>query len=509
MARIKYAPGIVPLSKEQSGFVFSPSHYCDCMKIAAKSDKARQRNQINRKLNLMQAVTNWRNLTAAQQLAWKTFATTYPQPTKRNPAIFLTGYQLFIKRQQYVFLNESIESDWLIPPLTAPIPALSYSVSVDQVDNCLDVSEPYLNAFGILPQAGDYLILKVIAMATATGQYFPPVTDIVQVNAVYIDGLFVSLSFTGQIPDCVFSIFLSQPVHQSVQVNQYKTRYMGCFTSKKFIQLTDCPGSYAGQAGKIPTVNALETGLEFKTPASGGLTCETLAACAKIIAMDAYSLNLLMMMIQSGICSSKVIRYGAMYNFKTVTDAKGFAPLGTHIPTQAEWTAIQTAAGGASVAASYLKEQGTTFWSTFLAAVTNSLKANWRGSGVRSASGNFSDLLATGWIWSSTSYNSVYAYFAYCDTATASFQINVGNKIAGYPIRLIRDDGSLTPIVGNDGTIYRMTKIGSYSIMADNSIETKFRDGSLIPYVTDNATWAANAGPMACFYNNLQSNAYV
>ena len=183
--------------------------------------------------------------------------------------------------------------------------------------------------------------------------------------------------------------------------------------------------------------------------------------------------------------------------------------MGCHIPSQAEWLLIQAAAGGATAAASYLKDTGTSFWSSFLPAVTNSLNANWRGSGVRSASGNFSNLFSTGWIWSQTIYSAVYAYFAYCDTATPNFQINVGSRIAGYPIRLIRDDGSLTPIVGNDGTIYRMTKIGAYALMADNSIETKFRDGSLIPYVTDNATWAADGGPMSCFYDNLIRNSYV
>lgn len=37
-----------------------------------------------------------------------------------------------------------------------------------------------------------------------------------------------------------------------------------------FLQLTDTPNSYAGQAGKVVTVNGAETGLEFTVPASAG-----------------------------------------------------------------------------------------------------------------------------------------------------------------------------------------------------------------------------------------------
>lgn len=37
-----------------------------------------------------------------------------------------------------------------------------------------------------------------------------------------------------------------------------------------FLELTDTPASYSGQAAKVATVNAGETALEFTTPAAGG-----------------------------------------------------------------------------------------------------------------------------------------------------------------------------------------------------------------------------------------------
>ena len=294
--------------------------------------------------------------------------------------------------------------------------ALSLSTinfSVSQMDNCADVTEAYLKNFGMLPNPGDIVLFQCLPMAVNTGQFFTLIKQQLSVTATYFDGMFLSFILPPSLNNIVFSIYLSKPINQSVNYTGTKVRYMGCFTTKSFLSLTDTPSSYAGAAGKVATVNALETALEFTTPGGGGLTCADLYACPKIISMDAVSTNLLMILIQSGVCSSKLIRYGSLYNFKTVIDPKGFAPLGCHIPSQAEWLLIQAAAGGATAAASYMKDTGTTFWSSFLPAVTNSLKANWRGSGVRSASGKFSQLLSTGWLWSQTIYSAFYTYYAY------------------------------------------------------------------------------------------------
>jgi hypothetical protein len=38
-------------------------------------------------------------------------------------------------------------------------------------------------------------------------------------------------------------------------------------------------------------------------------------------------------------------------------------------------------------------------------------------------------------------------------------------------------------------------------------METKYRDGSLIPEVTDNATWYGLTTGARCSYNNVEANA--
>jgi uncharacterized protein (TIGR02145 family) len=42
--------------------------------------------------------------------------------------------------------------------------------------------------------------------------------------------------------------------------------------------------------------------------------------------------------------------------------------------------------------------------------------------------------------------------------------------------------------------------------MAENLKTTRYNDGSAIPYVTDNAAWAALTTPGYCWYNNNEAN---
>jgi len=57
-------------------------------------------------------------------------------------------------------------------------------------------------------------------------------------------------------------------------------------------------------------------------------------------------------------------RYGKLYNWYAVNDARGLAPQGWHIPTDAEWTTLGTTLGGDAIAGGSLKEAGTVSWAT-------------------------------------------------------------------------------------------------------------------------------------------------
>ena len=80
-------------------------------------------------------------------------------------------------------------------------------------------------------------------------------------------------------------------------------------------------------------------------------------------------------------------------------------------------------------------------------------------------------------------------------------------KNGGWQIRLLYvGTGTPTNYVGNDGKVYRIVQIGTQYWLADNLAETKYRDGSPIPVVTDNTAWAALTTGARCAYNNDDSN---
>jgi len=57
-----------------------------------------------------------------------------------------------------------------------------------------------------------------------------------------------------------------------------------------------------------------------------------------------------------------------------------------------------------------------------------------------------------------------------------------------------------------DGNIYHTINIGTQTWMIENLRVTKFRNGDLVPKVTDNAIWAGLSTPGYCWYNNDISN---
>mgnify|MGYP006914138474 FL=1 len=68
------------------------------------------------------------------------------------------------------------------------------------------------------------------------------------------------------------------------------------------------------------------------------------------------------------------------------------------------------------------------------------------------------------------------------------------------------EEGTYT---GNDGKAYRTICIGTQEWLADNLCETKYRNGDMIPIVTDNTAWAALTTGAMCYYDNDINNAVI
>jgi len=78
---------------------------------------------------------------------------------------------------------------------------------------------------------------------------------------------------------------------------------------------------------------------------------------------------------------------------------------------------------------------------------------------------------------------------------------NPNESGSSYKVRVIASEvGTMT---GNDGKVYQIVKIGNQWWMAENSKETKYRDGSVIPMLYDDVfDWEERTTGARCYYEN-------
>lgn len=101
--------------------------------------------------------------------------------------------------------------------------------------------------------------------------------------------------------------------------------------------------------------------------------------------------------------------YGALYNWYAVNSGK-LAPQGWHVPSDAEWATLLNYLGGEDVAGIKLKETGTAHWVSPNSAATNVTGFTALPGGGRYGGSEFSEISKSGIMWSSTEYNSGFAW---------------------------------------------------------------------------------------------------
>ena len=133
--------------------------------------------------------------------------------------------------------------------------------------------------------------------------------------------------------------------------------------------------------------------------------------------------------------------YGKLYNWYAVNDPRGLAPVGYHVPTDAEWTTLSTFLGGEAVAGSKLKQTGFCHWLTPNYAATDETGFTAFGGGYRYDVTGFNNLKEMGQFWSSTEYN-ITPETAWTRTlyyTSADIYRSFIFKIQGMSVRLIKD----------------------------------------------------------------------
>jgi uncharacterized protein (TIGR02145 family) len=206
------------------------------------------------------------------------------------------------------------------------------------------------------------------------------------------------------------------------------------------------------------------------------------------------------------------VKYGYLYNWYSVDDARNIANIDWHVTNYSDWTTLITYIGGAAVAGGKLKETGTDYWYFQSAGTTNEKLFNVRGGGSRAGwDGSFFALkYGCGFMVKDYFYYEV--NFSSTDDNTSWG--SPGDEKHGRVIRLVKDntilsDGESGIYIGNDGKRYRTICINNVEYLADNLCETLYQDGSPIVEVTGNVAWAALITGARCSYNNDESNAFT
>jgi uncharacterized protein (TIGR02145 family) len=132
-------------------------------------------------------------------------------------------------------------------------------------------------------------------------------------------------------------------------------------------------------------------------------------------------------------------KYGKLYNWYAVNDPRGLAPQGWHVPSDAEWTTLETTLGGSSVAGGKMKEAGTLNWTTPNTSATNESGFAGLPGGGRNYYGTFVTIGEYGYWWSSTESSTDGAWSRYLGYNLGDVSRYGTNKVKGYSVRCLRD----------------------------------------------------------------------
>ena len=144
--------------------------------------------------------------------------------------------------------------------------------------------------------------------------------------------------------------------------------------------------------------------------------------------------------------------YGKLYNWYAVagiydaaslndpTLRKQLAPIGWHVPSDAEWTVVTDFLGGESIAGEKMKETGTNHWTSPNTGTTNTSGFTGLPGGYYfNYSSQFSNILDFGYWWSSSELGTNFAWYHNLYYNFGNAYRSNGNKTFGLSVRLLKD----------------------------------------------------------------------
>ena len=161
--------------------------------------------------------------------------------------------------------------------------------------------------------------------------------------------------------------------------------------------------------------------------------------------------------------------YGKLYNWYAVTDPRGLAPEGYHIPSNEEWDTLIANLGGDFGAGGKMKEKGTTHWNSPNEKATNQSGFTALPAGRRLPEGNFANQGDTTEFWSTKEFNSEVGGSIKITKSQKNAIFSVGYKEDGFSVRFIKNSEEL--ITG--------IKLGNLEVFNKNIGEFNFNDAKL------------------------------
>jgi uncharacterized protein (TIGR02145 family) len=239
--------------------------------------------------------------------------------------------------------------------------------------------------------------------------------------------------------------------------------------------------------------------------------------------------------------------FGRLYNWYAVNDARGLCPVGFHVPSDGEWTVLESALGGSSVAGTALKSSAADSppWDGLNTSGFSALPGGCRGSN----NGSFYDISINGQWWSSTPVG-IYARSRDLNTGNSAVYRSSGHDVRwGFSVRCVRDEGVVCLDLDNDGVCaeneisgctdnnatnfnpsateddgscvlpgpaqcggastvtfgghtYALVGIGNQCWFAENLRVTQFRSGEQIPQIQGSADWLGTDAPGWCYFED-------
>jgi len=193
--------------------------------------------------------------------------------------------------------------------------------------------------------------------------------------------------------------------------------------------------------------------------------------------------------------------YGKLYNWYAINDTVhgGLAPVSCHLPTDEEWTVLTNYLGGLTIAGGKMKEVGLCHWNTPNTDATNTSLFTGLPGGARNSIGNCIGIGDYGHWWSSTEKDTNFAWLRYLNNNSGGADKNYNLKKNGLSVRFIEDCQCVAGEVS----------IGTQIWSCQNLNVSTYRNGEVIPQVTDPAVWQALTTGAWRYYNNDPANGAI